>query len=248
MPNVRRVRAATRRSEDRALVVRRTPVGEADIVAQLVTRAGGLLSVSARGARRANSKLGALEPLHELRVVADYAEGKDIGRLVEAVIVKPRTRILADATRIEEASRLLRWARASLAPLAHEATIFDLLGQALDALDAEQPTDAGAITAWAGLSLLAELGYAVVLDRCVVCGIVCPPGAAGLLDPARGGLVCRACGGGPLLVRASTRAAWLAFYEVPPSALDPFDVRLAVEVVDRVIEANLGSPSRRSLR
>lgn len=229
-------------------MVRRTPVGEADIVAQLVTRGGGLLSVSARGARRANSKLGALEPLHELRVVVEHVEGKDIGRLVEAVIVQVRTRILADAARIEEASRLLRWVRASLAPLAHEAAIFDLMGRALDALDADGPADAGAVTAWAGLSLLAELGYAVVLDRCVVCGIACPPGAAGLLDPGRGGLVCRACGGGPLLVRASTRATWLAFDDVPPDALDPSDARLAVEVVDRVIEVNLGSSARRSPR
>ncbi len=229
-------------------MVRRTPVGDADIVAQLVTRGGGLLSVSARGARRANSKLGALEPLHELRVVVEYVEGKEIGRLVEAVIVQARTRILTEAARIEEASRLLRWARASLAPFAHEAAIFDLMGRALDALDADGPADAGAVTAWAGLSLLAELGYALVLDRCVVCGIACPAGAAGLLDPGRGGLVCRACGGGPLLVRATTRAAWLAFDDAPPTTLDPSDARLAVEVVDRVIEVNLGSPARRSPR
>ena len=66
------------------------------------------------------------------------------------------------------------------------------------------------ILAQAGLRLLADVGYALDLERCVQCGKECPPGRAARVDPARGGLVCSACGGGRVVLGAEVRAKAIA--------------------------------------
>jgi DNA repair protein RecO (recombination protein O) len=93
-----------------------------------------------------------------------------------------------------------------------------------------------------GLRLLAAVGWGLDLDRCVRCGKACDPGASAYLDPGEGGLVCRACGGGRVLLRGGRRERLLAAIQGHDAALGADEVRLALEIVDAALAAHGGRP------
>lgn len=203
----------------------------------LFTRERGLLSAAARGARKASSKLGALEPLHTLRVSLELSSQSDVAKLREARIERARLGLLEQADRLEAASRLLRLARSVLAPAVPEPAAFDRLEADLDQLDAAPPGQVAAVAARAGANLIGALGYGLDLSACVRCGTACPPASSALLDPSAGGLVCRACGGGPVLLRAADRETLLRFMAGEGDLPEPL-VALLVRLVDALVEAH----------
>ena len=130
------------------------------------------------------------------------------------------------------------------------------LNAVLDALD-DARLDAPAAEARCaafGLRLLADLGWGLELARCAVCGKPCDPAASSYVDAARGGIVCRACGGGALgdlgapapqraiAPRAPRRAALAAAAAGDDAALaDPEDVAVALALVDAALAAHTTS-------
>jgi DNA repair protein RecO len=56
------------------------------------------------------------------------------------------------------------------------------------------------------LRMLAVAGFGPELDRCGGCGRVAHEGQAAQLDAERGSIVCRACGGGALVLSGASRA------------------------------------------
>lgn len=225
-------RRAREAFETLALVVRRVRVGDADLLVTMLTRDRGLITASARAALRPSSKLGALEPMHTLFVGLELAPAEEIARLRSARIERPRLALLDDERRIHSASELLRQARGIIGVGAHEPTSFDALERGLDAIAVAPAGDESVQLARAGAQLLESLGYGLELACCVRCGTECPPGAAALVDPAKGGLVCRACGGGPLVLGGQQRprvAAWLAGHELD---LTSDEQLLAIRIVE----------------
>jgi DNA repair protein RecO (recombination protein O) len=197
----RPARKLRERIETLALVLRRVPIGEADLMVTLFTRERGIVSVAARSARRPSSRLAALEPLHTLRVALEVGAGEEVAKLKEASLERPRLRLLEEERRLEGASVLLGYARAIVGEGPFEVASFDAVERGLDALVNAESEEIGALVAWSGGSLLAAAGYALELGACVRCGTACPDGAAALFDPEAGGLVCRACGGGAAAAR-----------------------------------------------
>jgi recombinational DNA repair protein (RecF pathway) len=68
------------------------------------------------------------------------------------------------------------------------------------------------------IRVLAVLGFTPTLDRCVHCGKVPAPGRSASFDAVRGGIVCRACGGGRLVLSAGALRRWVAVqatFELP---------------------------------
>jgi DNA repair protein RecO (recombination protein O) len=178
-------------------------VGEADLMVTFVTRDRGTVAVSASSARRSSSKLGALEPMHTLRVEIDLVAGREVGRLREARIETPRLELCADEAKLHAASELLRAARTVIPSLSPEPDAFDAIERGLD--DLGRASSVGVALARALGEVLEALGVGITLDRCVSCGTPCPSDSAAYVDPARGGLVCQSCGGGPLLLKGKTR-------------------------------------------
>lgn len=216
-PRIRRERGEPIRTL--ALVVRRVPVGDADLMVTLLTREKGLLSVSARAARRANCKLGVIEPMHTLRIVAE-AGASEVAKLKESRIERVRTSLLDTQGRLDAAAKLLTYGRRTFVPSSAEPRAFDVIDASLDALaEADEPAQIESITIWGAAHLLVELGYGMELDACVRCGRACPADRPAYVDPAAGGLVCRTCGGAQFILSSSARArlvAWLQAEE-PPS-------------------------------
>lgn len=243
-----RSRVIVERTRTRALLLRRTLVGDADLVVSLFTEERGLLSAAARSARRTSSKLGALEPIHSLLVTLEMRPGAEMGKLVDAQIDRPRLRATSESARLDAAFRALTWVRSVTSPLEPDRRTFAIVEALLDTLDGPDPVRERLALSMAGLGVLDAMGYALELDACVSCGTACPVGSSAMLDPARGGLVCRACGGGRILVRAAVRGALSSLArggDAGAFALDEDAERMVLEVVEAAIAAH-AAPAQRS--
>jgi DNA repair protein RecO (recombination protein O) len=222
--------------------VRRVNVGEADLMLTFVTREHGTVSASAGSARRASSKLGALEPMHTLLVAIDLVAGRDVGRLREARIERPRLELCASEARLHAASELLRAARTIIPPLSPEPEAFDAIERGLDEI-ARAPSASIAL-ARALAEVLAALGVGLSFEGCVSCGTACPKDSAAFIDPARGGLVCQACGGGPMLLKGVTRQRLVRALAGELETLDAEDEATLLRIVRRAAEEHGVSPKR----
>ena len=214
--------------ETRALILGRVPVGDADLLLQLLTEERGLLSVSARSARRARSAFGVLEPIHTLFVRLALSEGRDVANLRESRVDRSRLPILDDEQRLNSALELLRLVRTAVQPGARDPGLFSVVEAALELL--AEAEDVRRALLFSSFRVIGELGYSLELSACVRCGKVCGSDSASLLDPSRGGLVCRACGGGPIFLSASERRHTLAL-------LESADVNVEPSLMDKLFDA-----------
>jgi DNA repair protein RecO (recombination protein O) len=227
--------------ESEALVVRTVEVRESDVIATLVTEKIGKVSAIVRGARKGSRRVGgALEPVHTIAVLLED-RGAELTTLKESRIVRTRLSLATHLEALDAAGIALRWARHLFPPRTPEPEGWRVLVELLDVLDALGPSGpARAELARAGLALLAAVGYALELERCVACGRPCPEGKAACVDPARGGLVCRACGGAATVLLPEDRRAAraLAAGERDPAALAQAESLLTL--VDRAMAAHAG--------
>lgn len=226
-----------------ALVLKRVEYGEADLVLTLFTERFGRISALARAARKSTRRFGgALEPMHTLEIALEERPKSELFMLREARIARARTALTDSLARLEAAGTALSWVRRSAPPRTPEPELWAAIEDLLDRLGAREATVLPRrILAAAGLRILGTLGWGLDLERCVRCGKECPEGQVALVDPTRGGLVCRACGGarlrldGPARERLANAAA-----TGDPSALEADDADLALTLVEGVLKAHAG--------
>ncbi|MBL9024734.1 MAG: DNA repair protein RecO [Myxococcales bacterium] len=243
----RPTKAAVERVVDTpALLVRRVDVGDQDVLATFFTRERGAVSVSVRRARAPKSRLGPIEPLHTLQLRLEILARADAVKLRDLAIVRARLALVEDPARLDAASRLLRWLRALAPANVPEPVAFDLVDAALDRIEDGPSAAATAVLAVAGLSLAAAFGYRLELDSCVRCSAPCPEGSSALLDPAAGGIVCRACGGGSVLMRAALRQSLRRAMRGEETELGRQDAERVADLAERTIAAHAkGQEARR---
>lgn len=219
-----------------ALLLRRVPLREADLMVTLFTEAAGKVSAVARSARGSSRRFAGLEPLHRLRVTLDRRPGAEVWSLVESSIDRPRIGVTATLERMEAAGKALSWLRTGAGAMA-EPELWRETEELLDVMETSSDVaSGGASLVGYGLRLLAGLGWGLELGRCVSCDKVCRPDESARLDPIRGGLICRACGGGPRLLTASLRFALLAARDGDyVAARDALDVAVACEIIDEAL-------------
>ncbi len=225
------------RIEGEALVVRTVEFGEADVIVTLVTESVGKIGAIVRGARRGSRRVGgSLEPVHTLHALLED-RGGDLATLKEARVVRARTRATSNLESLEAAGVALRWARHAFPPRHPEPEGWRVLVELLDALESGDVPPQQAL-ARAGLAMLAALGFALDLERCVVCGRECPASKVACVDPARGGLVCQACGGARTVILPEVRAAARALAEGRAGEVSDKAARTLQELVDRAMAAH----------
>jgi DNA repair protein RecO (recombination protein O) len=240
---VARARASSRaRTHDTlALLVRRVAYGEADLIVTLFTEQLVRISALARGARKSRRRfVGTLEPMHTLRVRFDKRDGVELGTLTDSSIEQVRPRLARDLDRLEAAGRALGWVRRAAPPDRPEPEAWRAIVELLDRLDADRVRDPRSELAAHGLAQLAAFGWGLELVRCVGCGMACTAGRAALIDPARGGLVCRSCGGARLKLTGAARERLACAASGDAAALDSADVGLALEIVEAALQAHMG--------
>jgi DNA repair protein RecO (recombination protein O) len=140
---------------------------------------------------------------------------------------------------LEAAGVALRWARHLFPPRTPEPEGWRILVELLDVLDTAQAAPRAEL-ARAGLGMLAAVGYALDLARCVVCGRECPESKAACIDPARGGLICRSCGGATTVLLPEMRRAARFLVEGRTTDATASEAETLLQVVDRAMAAHAG--------
>ena len=171
------------------LVLHRTDLGENDRVLTIYTREKGKLSAVAKGSRRAASRLsGATELFIAARL--QLAVGRTLDIVTQCEIANSFVQLRTDLQRLARATYFCELLDRFTGER-DESSCRDLFDLTIHALLMLQTADVypDAVVHAYELQLLAVLGYAPVLDRCVVCGGAVTTKGAGL-SPALGGLVC----------------------------------------------------------
>lgn len=242
-----------------ALVLRRTPYRDADLVVTLFTESLGQVSALARAARKSQRRFGGgLEPFHTLDAELDEAPGSELMTLTGVRVETARAHLYGHLEAMEAAGKFLNWIRHASPAHTPEPLVWQLSLACLDELDAasvpglpEHGSGADAtsavgrraptlILATFGLQLLAVSGWRLELEHCVLSGARCPDGKSAMVDPERGGLVSRAEGGAPFLVSGAARARLIAAQNGQSDALDAEDGALGLELVERCLRAHAG--------
>jgi DNA repair protein RecO (recombination protein O) len=257
----RSTRRATRSHETLALVLRRTPYGESDLIVSVLTEGLGQVSALARAARKSQRRFGgSLEPLHTLEIELDEMSGADLFRLRDARIVTARPHLLQHLRGMEAAGKFLTWIRHAAPEGTPEPLVWALAQSCLEELEASARGDTGSqadgLSASArptlpsamltlashGLRLLDVSGWRLELEYCVQSGVRCPDGKSAMVDPERGGLVSRAHGGAPFAIDGAARRRLVAAQAGDPHALQEIDAELTLELVQRCLRAHAGLP------
>lgn len=190
-----------------------------------MTREHGRVSALARAARKSKKRFaGSLEGFALIAVDLAFGRGQ-LARLDAARVTRVFPRLLSDLARLEAAGALMRLARELLPERVPDEAVFELLSDTLALLD-ETVLQPRALRIASSAQLLALTGFAPHLGGCVGCGKEPGPEQTALFDPARGGIVCRACGGGPERMTGSVRGLLSWALEAPLR-----------EAAERVVEA-----------
>ncbi len=208
---------------------------------QLFSEEYGRISALARGARKNNKRYGgSLEAMHTICLELTPPASGEMFTIKSSQIEIPRTAILATLERMRAAGRALLWVKRATSGQEQEGELWHSLNLTLDDIGGSSAQEADDVAASFGLRLLELMGFGLNFLRCVSCGKVCPEGRSAWLNPERGGLVCRACGGGPFQITAADR---LALHAVAQGQLSrpPHDVvPLTFKIVERSLGAHMG--------
>lgn len=172
------------------IVLHRTLLGETDKILTIYTREHGKLSAVAKGARKPGSRIsGATELFTNARFLIGKGRSLDVVSQCEIIESYPSLRVdldkLARATYIcELLDRMTIDHDESACQALHE-----LIVGALHLLQRTKTYPDGAVHAYE-LYLLAELGYAPVLDRCARCGSDLNTTGTAAFSPSEGGVLC----------------------------------------------------------
>ena len=179
---------------------------DSDRIVTLLTEDHGKISALARGARKSARRFGgALQPY--VLMQAHYRTGRgSLAHLEQVSVDRSFHGILRRLDAIGSAGAAMAVIRERLPEHEPEREVFDVAIRFLAALDEGAPSEESLLSLQ--IRVLTILGFAPTLDRCVGCGKVPAPGRAASFDAARGGIVCRACGGGRLVLSAGALRLW----------------------------------------
>ncbi len=195
-----------------AVVLRSVDFGEADRILTLLTDRHGRIAVIARGARRSQKRFaGALEPFAILEASVALGAG-EVSRLAEARVLRAFPHLLGSLEAMREAGRTLELIRKVSPQREGEPRLLEAVERLFEELDARAARGVSVQGAYCRCALraLAIVGLAPRLSACVGCGLAPEPRQSALFDPQRGGIACRACGGGPIKLPARARQWMIA--------------------------------------
>jgi DNA repair protein RecO (recombination protein O) len=233
-----------------AIVLHAMNYSETSRILRLATRAHGIQSVMARGARGSNKRFGAAVDLFaEGEAQFSMRAGRDLHTLARFDVQRSRMAIGSALARFDGASALAEL----VLRLGHEndgaPETYDALRDGLDAI-ADSPLP-GVATLRACWRILDSLGVAPALDACVQCDRPIPLSSDAVFNPGLGGVLCDSCAAKlpgrrlPASARAEL-SQWLGSDDESVAALNALTERAHRRLLRVFVHAHLGDG--RSLR
>jgi DNA repair protein RecO (recombination protein O) len=192
----------------RALVLRKTKLGEADMILTLLDADGKIVRAVAKGMRKPTSRFaGRLEPGSVIDLM--LATGRSLEVVSDARSVDLHAGLRTDYDRSTAASVVLDVLDKMAVEGQAEVRLFGLACATLSALESAPPEHVRATVTAFLLKAMAMHGYRPHLDSCVSCACA-TAGRAGFSLEA-GGVLCPACGKAAPQLSASSREmlSWL---------------------------------------
>jgi DNA repair protein RecO (recombination protein O) len=195
----------------RVLVLRKTKLGETDLILTLLASDGRQVRAVAKGARGPRGRLGArTEPFTVLDALLHT--GRSLEILAEAETLASHDALRADYDRTVAGAVVLDVLDKISVEGQAEPRLFDMALATLEAMESGPIEALGLLVSAFLLKALAMQGYRPALDACASCGR--PLSGDSSFSVEAGGAVCAACGGGGarldedarLLMRALLRA------------------------------------------
>lgn len=174
---------------EEALLLRKMPYRDADLILSLFTGDSGKVSAMARSAKSSTKRFGGrLEPFVHLRV--DLKEGKGGMKILQdAQVVRPYNAFMEDIELFTWGSFLLEYTDAVLPQETPNHELFALLIHTLEGLDSKKSVLP--LVLGYQLDALSLSGYEPSLDSCVDCGSLISGDS--YFSVKRGGAVCTDC-------------------------------------------------------
>lgn len=182
---------------DRVVVLRKTKLGESDLILTLLASDGSQIRAVAKGARKPSSAFSARLELYAVSDVL-IARGRSLDIVKEARLVSSHQGIYGGMERAAAAAPIIELLWRVTQDGLPVPRLFDLACASLDALEEVPVEVAPRITAAALLKIHAFCGFRPSFTRCVGCGspVELQEGAAALLSVQEGGVVCPLCRAG----------------------------------------------------
>ena len=182
----------------RAMVLRKTKLGETDLILTLLAEDGRLIKAVAKGARKPSSSFAArLDVFCESDLL--LVRGKSLDIVKEARLADAHRGVREDMEHAAAAAPAVDLMARLAQPDLESPRLYALTSSALAAMSRVDASVALALCAAHMLKAFAFAGFRPSFDRCVVCGArIDLSGAAGLpgsvaFSPAEGGVACQGC-------------------------------------------------------
>ncbi len=225
------------------MLLRSIDYRDSDRIVTLLTEDHGKIAALARGARKSQRRFGgALQPYVVMQ--AHFRKGRGaLAHLERVTVDRYFLNILRNLTAIGAAGAAMAVIRERVPDHEPEPVAFDIAVRFLAALDVGAPAEEALLSLH--IRVLALLGFAPTLDRCVVCGKSPPVGRSAFFDAGRGGIVCRACGGARLVLCAGALRRWTMVQASPefPDEPWPDEERMQIHEALALLDANHATSS-----
>ena len=182
----------------RGIVLRKTKLGEKDLIVTLIDESGSLVRAVAKGARKPGGSLAARIELFSL-VDCMLARGRNLDVISEARFARGRESRVLDLEQAACASAIAELVCNVSQEGLEQPRLFEMTSVALDVIASAEPADALAVAAADLLKVLASAGFRPSLDVCVSCGRPVEREKGGMggqwvsVSFEDGGVVCASC-------------------------------------------------------
>ena len=231
----------------RAIILKKTPFGDSDLIVTSFSRDEGRLSGIARSARASRRRFGgALEPGSLVGLGYTESRAGHLVRIEEATVERAVVGVMKSLPRIGAMARAIDLALAFLQERQPAPEKFDLLDWWLERISDRDPGPSEVVAF--ELKWLAHCGYQPHLDSCLGCGRPAKGVGRFAFGFDRGGLVCTKCiksGGRTLSLRIADVDKLRALSQGDGRGVD--GAAGPAVVVERYIEHILGHPLRSPL-
>jgi len=187
----------------RGIVLKKTKLGETDLIVTLLSDSGSQIRAVAKGARKPGASASRLELLSVVEGL--FSCGRSLDIISEVRLVEPHTACRADPGRLTAAAALCEFLEAATREADAEPRLFPMTKEALRCLGSVVFEGIEVVLAAALFECAGQIGYLPALDECAQCGTPLElPGeqdgeALSALDAScmwsveEGGLLCQVC-------------------------------------------------------